>query len=363
MNKEVLKEILNAPSASGDEQAAVAVFNKYMNGFGLKHEFYDNIGNSAFSIGEGETVIMVSGHVDEVAMQVQYITDEGFIHFIKVGFADEKIMPGSVVNITTVDGNTVKGVIGKTPIHIEEEDDEVLEKAIKIKDLKIDVGAESKEEVLEMGINVGDVIHYYRDVNTDLGAHRICGGGLDDKIGVYIVMEVMERLAKRGQNDKNFSELKNVKVYGVACTQEEVGGYGASLAAKRINPNYSIDYDVTFATDDGCVSKEEWGDVKLGKGGGIAFGPDKNRDMCNEMIRVCKKLNIPYQPFAVEAGMTNTIDIKLASTNAKTILLSIPQRNMHTPVEVCDYRDIESLINMTVCYILWLEKTLALTSV
>jgi endoglucanase len=150
--------------------------------------------------------------------------------------------------------------------------------------------------------------------------------------------------------------LKGLLVYGVACTQEEVGGYGASLAAKRINPKYSIDYDVTFATDDGNVDKNEWGDIKLGGGGCIAYGPDKNIEMCNLMSDICKKCEINYQPFSVGAGATNTCKIKMAADDCKTLLLSVPERNMHTPVEVCDLRDIESLVSMTVNFIYELDK-------
>ena len=153
-------------------------------------------------------------------------------------------------------------------------------------------------------------------------------------------------------------ELKNLKVYGVACTQEEVGGHGATIAAKRINPKYSIDYDVTFATDDDCVSSKEWGDIKIGKGGCIAYGPDKNKDMCDAMKDICEKNKIPYQTFAVGAGMTNTLKIKIASDDCKTMLLSIPERNMHTPVEVCSLDDLVSLIDMTVAYIINLDKTI-----
>lgn len=346
----LLYELLSAPSPSGYEKEASNVFADFCANAKLKHEFTDSIGNVAFSVGEGKIPFMISGHIDEVAMQVQYIDDKGFIHFIKDGGIDPKILPGSPVKIITnknFDGEYLNGVIGKSPIHIEFHTD-AKDKSTKIKDLKIDIGASSKEEAEEY-VSVGDPIIVRHPVFTMLN-ERICGGGLDDKVGVYVTAMVLSRLS--------LYELKNLKVYGVACTQEEVGGHGATIAAKRINPKYSIDYDVTFATDDDCVSNKEWGDIKIGKGGCIAYGPDKNKDMCDAMKDICEKNEIPYQTFAVGAGMTNTLKIKMASDDCKTMLLSIPERNMHTPVEVCSLDDLESLIDMTVAYIIDLDKNI-----
>lgn len=355
MDKTFIKELLFAPSPSGYESAARNVFLEHLVSLrtdkGLvKYEFTDSIGNCAVSVGSGDVAFMVSGHIDEIALQVQYIDDDGFIHFIKDGGIDPKSIVGKAVTIINDKfPEGIKGVIGKKPIHIEYGGEDK-DKAIKMTDMKIDIGAESKEDAMKF-VEVGNPIIISKNIFDLPCGNRIAGNGLDDKLGVAVTAEVIKRLAPYN--------LKNLKVYGVACTQEEVGGYGAHIAAKRINPAYSIDYDVTFATDDGLVDKKEWGDIKLGKGGAIAFGPDKNIDMCKQMIRICESRNIPYQTFSVRAGMTNTLKIKMASDDAKTMLLSIPNRNMHTPVEVCDYRDLDSIVNMTVAYILWLENYLS----
>lgn len=354
MNKEFIKELLFAPSPSGYESAARNVFLDYLVSLRTdkgpaKYEFTDAIGNCAVSVGDGKVPFMVSGHIDEIALQVQYIDDDGFIHFIKDGGIDPKSIVGQVVTIINDKfPEGIKGVIGKKPIHIEYRGEDK-DKAIKFTDMKVDIGAESKEDAMKL-VEVGNPIIISKNIFDLPCGNRIAGNGLDDKLGVAVTAEVIKRLSEH--------KLNVLKVYGVACTQEEVGGYGAHLAAKRINPVFSIDYDVTFATDDGLVEKKEWGDIKLGKGGAIAFGPDKDMDMCKRMIKVCKDKNIPYQTFSVGAGMTNTLKIKMASDNAKTMLLSIPNRNMHTPVEVCDYRDLDSLVDMTVEYILWLDNLL-----
>ena len=349
MKKTVLINLLTTHSPSGYEFASTEVFSTYLKGEGLDFEFRDEIGNCAYAVGKGNVPFMLSGHIDQVGLQVQHVDDKGFIHFITDGGVDPKTLPGAHVAILSKDGE-VDGVIGKTPIHIEFRS-ENKNKALKVKDLKIDIGATSKEEALSF-IQIGNPIAI-KHPTVFIGRNRLASGGIDDKIGVYITAEVMAKLM---EDERNGSPLKCLRVYGVACTQEEVGGNGATIAAKRINPKYSIDYDVTFATDDDCVSPNEWGDIKLGGGGCIAHGPDKHVEMCEGVANVCKKHSIPYQEFSVGAGMTNTNKIKLASDDCKTLLLSIPERNMHTPAEVCDLRDIESLVLMTYWYIKELDN-------
>lgn len=338
MNKEFLRNLLSAPSPSGYEEQASKVFYDYVKDF-TKTEFVDHIGNTVVSVGHGDTAIMLSAHIDEIGLLVQHIDDKGFIHFISDGGIDKKVLPGSTVTIHTSQG-VVHGVIGKSPIHVEYNSDDK-DKAIKIKDLKIDIGAQNKEEASH--VSIGDPITIC-DIPLELGSNRFSGRGLDDKVGVFIVAEVMKELSKLN--------LDNVTVYGVACTQEETSASGAIGAAMKIDPHYSIDFDVTFATDDDYVSANEWGDIKLGKGGAIAYGVDSNNALAKRVKKLCQEGNIPYQEFAKECGGTNTVYIKQSSTDAQTLLLSIPNRNMHTQVEVCDYRDLKSLIEMTVATVL-----------
>ena len=345
MNKEFLQKLLTAYSPSGYERNATSEFEDYMNSFGANHEFTDKVGNVCYSVGDGKVSIMLSGHVDEIALQVQHIDDNGFIHFVRDGGIDPKVLLGSTVMImSSVSGQPVPGIIGKKPIHVEWHEEDEKDKATKIKDMKIDIGASSKEDALAT-VGIGDPI-IIQDIPLELGPHRFVGRGLDDKVGVFVVGEVMKQLAMVG------SRLNNVKVYGVACVQEETTASGAVISAANINPDYSIDYDVTFATDDDYVKPEEWGDIKLGKGGAIAHGVNNNPSFTKIIKEACKKHDIPYQEFVAPSDGTDTLYIKQASSDCATQLLSIPNRNMHTQVEMCDYRDLESLINMTVITIM-----------
>ena len=336
MNKNFLKELLTAVSPSGYEGSASEVFTKQMNKFATPVT-QDAAGNTIFAMGnlEAETKLMLSAHIDEIALQIQYIDDKGFLHFVADGGVDKKVLPGSHVKILTNNG-IINGVIGKTPIHVEYHTDDK-DKAIKIKDLKIDIGAETKEEASNL-VSIGDIALVHAEP-IDLGANRIAGRGLDDKSGIFVICEVAERLSK--------INLDNICVYFVACTQEETTATGAVVAAANIDPTYSIDFDVTFATDDDYVSPNEWGDVKLGKGGAIAHGVNNCPYLTNIIKTVCKDNGIPYQEFVAPDDGTNTLYIRQSSSNCLTQLLSIPNRNMHTQAEVCDYRDLQSLVDMT----------------
>jgi endoglucanase len=230
----------------------------------------------------------------------------------------------------------IDGVIGKAAIHIEKGEEK--NKVLEIKDLKIDIGAETKEEAAAI-VSSGNIALVYGEP-FDIGVNRVAGSGLDDKAGIFVIAEVAEILSKE-------SSLDNLCVYFVACTQEETTATGAIVAAAGIDPDYSIDFDVTVSTDDDFANSNEWGDIKLGKGGCIAHGVNNHPFLTKLIKAVCNKNNIPYQEFVAPAWGTDTVHIRQASSNCITQLLSIPNRNMHTQAEVCDYRDLESLINMT----------------
>jgi endoglucanase len=330
MNKDLLKALLTAASPSGYEGSASNVFTDHMNKFATLVK-RDNAGNTIFRMGNPDAPVklMLSAHIDEIALQIQHIDDKGFLHFVADGGVDKKVLPGSHVKVLTSTA-IIDGVIGKAPIHVENSEDR--DKALKIKDLKIDIGAETKEEAAAI-VSIGDIALVHAEP-VDLGVNKIAGRGLDDKAGIFVIAEVAELLASK-------EGLKNLCLYFVACTQEETTATGAIVAAAGIDPDYSIDFDVTFATDDEFVSPNEWGDIKLGKGGAIAHGVNNHPYLTRLIKAVCEKNNIPYQEFIAPSHGTDTVYIKQTASNCVTQLLSIPNRNMHTQAEVCDYRDHE----------------------
>jgi endoglucanase len=344
MNKKFLKELLKTHSPSGMETEGVECFLNYLGDGNV-----DKIGNGIVKYGEGKHSLLLSGHIDEIGLRIQNIDEKGFIYFVKNGGTDAKVLLGSTVTILNRRGK-VKGIIGKAPIHIETAEER---KTINFKKMKIDIGVSSKAEAQKL-VEIGDIAIVDGDF-IELNKSRFVSRGLDDKLGVFIVAEVIKRLQENEEN--NFRQLKNLTIYASACTQEETGGSGAVNLGK-LNPEFSIDYDVHFASDDNFVSANEYGNVVLGEGGAICHSVDCNHKLVNIIKDACDENGIPYQSFSKGSGGTNTIKIKNSAFNCETALLSIPLRNMHTQVEMADYHDLQCLIDMTLATIYKIDEML-----
>lgn len=333
MEKNLL-DLLMTNTPSGNELSGIKVFNAQCEKY-AKHVFQDALNNSCFKIGlENGIPFMISAHIDEISLQVQYIDNSGFIYFISNGAVDPKTIIGSSVTILNKNGNVI-GVIGKKSTLIEGAEKNNVNS---IDSMKIDCGFETKDEALRR-VSIGDTIIINSNF-IEFNNHRFSYKGLDDKLGVYIVSEVLRKLS-----DYKFKKLS---VYGLAMAQEEVGGVGAIVASRKINPKYSIDYDVTFTTDDGHASPVEWGEIELGKGGAIAYSSDCSRAFTDKVIKVAEACGINHQIFSRRNYMCNTSQILENSSDCSTCFIAIPLRNMHTQVEVADIRDIKTIIKLTI---------------
>ena len=338
MNKEFLKKLLEAKSPSGVEKEAINVWDSEMESIGLKHYYKDPIGNSGWSLGEGATKVLLSGHLDEVAMAVVKVDDDGYLGIANMAGIDKKCLPGSKVQVLSELGKWIPGIIQKAPIHVEEDRD----KAEKLESLVLDLGCESKSEVSELAIYPGCPIVHERNINLEFGQHRLYGNALDDKIGVFITAEVARIMVSKATPEL----LEKYTFIFLATTQEESGLRGAAVAAENIKPNISIDIDVTFATNGGLVSSSKYGEVKLGSGPVIEFGQDKDRDTSIHLIQLASQLGISVQRGFARCGGTNTDEIQLNGGYCRTNLISIPNMSMHTPNETCDWRDVEGAIKL-----------------
>lgn len=340
-NKEFFEKLLKAKSPSGYEEEATKVFNDYCSEFSKK-SYEDNIGNSGFVLsgdiknGNYKT-IMISGHIDQIGAQVSYINDHGLLSFIALGGLDKKTLPGARLKVKSINGDWIDGVIQKKPIHVETPDER--DEVIKIKEMTINIGCETKEEAEKL-VEIGSPVVFADEPIMNFGKNWICSSGLDDKVGVYITAEVLKNLSTETDS------LENKEIYGVSCTQEEEGLRGATVCPKRINPDISIDIDVTFSTDEQDIDKAIYGDIKLGKGPVISIGPDKNKKLVELAKKVARENNIPIQFESSFCGGTNTSAIQENSVDCMTCLISIPNTSMHTQVEVCDWRDIEGAIKL-----------------
>lgn len=338
--KEFLKSLLECASPSGYEEKIGYLIRDYLfEGLNANSVIYNSETFYAQQ-GKGPKKILLSAHHDEIGFQVQYISDSGLVYLSPVGGLDFKVLPGSVVEIYSSKKSleVVTGIIGKTPIHLDTERDKI---STNIKDFSVDLGATSKEEAQNL-VGIGDYGVIRSTPIINFGEHRVMGRALDDKIGVYIVTQVAKELA-------HWKVPEDYSLVYAYFSQEETGLRGAKQAVPYINPSISIDVDVIYSTDDERgISKEKCGEINLGKGPVINHGPDKNRGLNQDILRVAQSNAIDIQEIVTKPGGTNTDAIWVGSEDCKTTHISIPLRNMHTPVEVCDWRDIDGAIKLLV---------------
>jgi endoglucanase len=339
MKKQVLKELIEALSPSGFEGEAISVFDKEMEEIGARKYYQDKMGNSGWALGNGPVKVLVSGHVDAISARVQYISDDGVMSLVNVGGMDRKALLGSEV-IVLGERGPVHGVIEKVPIHIEYSYDDEKEEVGPFSKLRVDIGAENKDQVLEQGITPGCPVVHARCYDLEFGPNRLRGNELDDKLGVFTTIEAARILKESGFSDK-------YTLIFLATVGEETGLRGATVATQNINPDVSIDFDTMPATDgDLDIEKDAHGDIKLGKGVVISWGPEKSARLCRALNRVARDNKIEVQNETTSAGGTNTSRFQLFSKDCECALISFPLRSLHTPVETADWRDVEGSIQL-----------------
>lgn len=273
--------------------------------------------------GNGINKIMLMAHLDEVALIITGFSKDGFLKFKGIGI-DPKTLVSQEIVIKGKD--EVKGIIGIKPPHLMKEDEK--SKAVTFQSLLIDTGIGEKE--LKEKVRIGDLAYIKRDF-TELLHNNISCKSADDKAGVVSMLTCAREL----KNKK-----LNTDVYFVLSAQEEVGHRGAKAASYVINPDIGIAIDVTY--DSGKFGADDR-ENKLGRGPSVCIGPNCHPELRKMMIETAKEFNIPYQ-VEVEPGNTGTDawDIQTAREGIPTLLISIPEKYMHTSVEVIDMNDIKN---------------------
>ena len=329
-----LEELLNSSGPSGFEEETAGIYRNYLDKFCDKVET-DVLGNTIGVLNpDAEFKVMLAGHYDEIGFQVVYIDDEGLLYFRPSGGIDKLTVPGTEIEVTTEKGK-VPGVIGKKPIHLMKPKER--DKAVELEDMWIDIGAENKKEAEKL-VEIGDPVAVKPNFQL-IGKNRVMSKGLDDRIGAFVAAETLRALSKR---------KLSVAVYGVGTVQEEVGLRGATTSTYDINPHVGFAIDVGFATDIPDIPHKLLGEIKLGKGPELNRSADNNVILGKMLRNIAKKHKIPYQEAASHraSGGTDTAQMQMTRAGVATALLSIPNRYMHTPVEVCDLRDAKGAVEL-----------------
>ena len=323
-----LEELVNTPSPSGFEERAAEVWRKYVGPFvsGVRG---DSLGNSIATLNPGGSPrIMLCGHLDEIGMMVHHISDEGFLHVSAIGGLDTAVALGQRIVIHNKNG-PVFGVMSRAAIHLLDDDEEIP----KLHEISVDIGAVDKDDAQAL-VAVGDPITYdlqFRQLRNG----RVVARGFDDRAGAWAFAEALRLLSS--------SNELTAEVVGVATVGEENGFYGAYASSYSVNPDAALVVDLTHTTDSPHSSKEKHGDTQLGKGPVMAIGSVTNRKVRELLEKVAEESRIPLQREACPKWSGTDADAVFVSrSGVATGLVSIPNRYMHTPVEIIHLDDLEN---------------------
>ncbi|GAB1467381.1 M42 family metallopeptidase [Candidatus Cloacimonadota bacterium] len=346
--KKYLFDLLEVPSPSGYEAPAQAITRAFLKGScdDISSDINGNL--IAYKKGSGNYKIMIVGHADEIGFMINYIDESGYVYIKTLGGFDVNLLPGLRVNIYH-DGNVVRGLIGKKPIHMMRGSDDTPK--LKIEDLWIDIGAKDKEDALKR-VSIGDIITYSSQIEQ-LTDDLIVSKATDNKVGVYIAAAVMQELAKK--------KIK-ANYYAVASVGEETTMKGARTSAFRIEPDIAIAVDVTFTSDIPGADKRIYGEVALGKGPTLSLGAALHPAVNNRLLELAKKHDIPVQIEIAPAGTGTDADaIHASRTGTATAVVGIPNRYMHSPNEVISLGDLDKAVALLVEFVKSVDDKMVLT--
>ena len=338
---EFLKRLLDAPGPSGFEARAARVWREEAERF-ASDVTADVSGNSSATINPGGGPrVMLAGHIDEIGVMLTHVDEQGFLYFEGIGGWDPQVLVGQRIRLLTKAGD-VLGVIGKKPIHLIKGDEK--EKASKLEDLWIDIGAKDRDDAVRRGVRVGDpgvIDGKLVELTEDLIASR----AIDNRIGAFVVLEALRLLA---------DDPPAASVTAVATAQEEIGysGGGARTSAYVIDPTVALVVDVTFATDAPGLEKKELGEHKLGGGPVLSRGSAAHPVVFDRLVAAAEREGIPYTIAAQGRYTATDADaIYLSRSGVATGLISVPNRYMHSPNEVVSRSDLEQAARLIAAFV------------
>ncbi|MFD1630608.1 M42 family metallopeptidase [Pseudopedobacter beijingensis] len=331
-----LEAYINNPSPTGFEYKGQKLWLDYIKPY-VDEYYVDNYGTAVGVINpKAEYKVVIEAHADEISWFVNYITNDGLIYVIRNGGSDHQIAPSKRVNIHT-DKGIVKAVFGWPAIHTRHGGEK--EETPQLKNIFLDCGCTSKEEVEALGIHVGCVITY-EDEFMVLNDRYYLGRALDNRAGGFMIAEVA-RLLKENKIKLPFG------LYIVNAVQEEIGLRGAEMIAHRIKPNVAIVTDVTHDTTTPMINKITQGDLACGKGPVISYAPAVHNNLNKLLVEAAERNGIPFQRQASSRSTgTDTDAFAYSNDGVVSALISLPLRYMHTTVEMIHKDDVDNVIRL-----------------
>ena len=343
----LLKELTETHGVPGYESEIRALLRDYFAGLGTVTQ--DKLGSLiCHREGEGPKV-MLAGHMDEIGFMVQHLTEDGFIKFLQLGGWWDQVLLGQRVIIKSHKGDVI-GVIGAKPPHLlnAEERDKVVQK----KNMFIDIGARSREEVQEVGVRVGDPAVPQSDFAILANGETYLSKAFDDRIGCAIVIDVLRNFAQDG----TLSQPNNL--YGVATVMEEVGVRGATTSARAIDPDVAIILESDIAGDVPGIKEEECS-IRLGGGPSVLVYDARmipNLKLRNLVIDTAEELDIPLQFSAMPGGATDGAAVHLHGTGVPTVVVAVPARHIHSHGAIIHRDDYDRAVQLVTTLVSRLDE-------
>jgi len=334
---DLLERLLTTPGPSGQERAAAAVWREAASPVGEVSS--DALGSSWVRVPgtAGGPSLALVGHIDEIGIAVTNIEESGLLSFTTIGGISPEMLMGQRFELLTRSGR-ITGAVSRKRIQPEQIRDRP---RAEMTDLHLDIGAKDREEA-ETLVRVGDA-GVWNGAPVELPNGRLLSRALDNRLGAYIALESARRIAEAGE--------AKVDVVAVAAVQEEIGLYGARAAAYGLDPQVAIAIDVTPATDYPGGDPRRAGKIELGMGAMIARGPTMNKVVVDLLGQTAEDEDIPHA-YEVYSRTTSTDADELHLTRAgiPTGLVSIATRYLHSPNELCDLEDIESIVRLIAAF-------------
>jgi len=326
-----LKELAAIPSSSGREQYIVKRIVEMIKPYADSLEV-DHMGNIYAELNGNKSgpTVMVSAHSDEIGCMVSAIDERGFLRMERNGGMLESLLIGRKVDV-----NGHFGVVGVKAGHLQTAEERT--KIPKIETLYVDIGAKSREEVLSMGITIGDPITYISDLDRFTNPDLICGKAIDNRSCCLLVIELFKKL-----QDHDFAG----KIVGLIAVQEEIGLRGATTASYKINPDFALVLDTIACAD---TPDGNHYPIAIGKGpvlpllsGGGARGSIMAPQMKDLIVKFAKELSIPIQLSVMPNGTSDLSAVHLVREGILGGAITFARRYSHSPVEVADLNDYEA---------------------
>ncbi len=291
----------------------------------------------------GKDRILLDAHIDEIGFMVSHVEKKGFLRFVPIGGWDTRILLGQSVKVRSKVGELYHGIIGSKPPHITSLEER--KKHVKISEMYIDVGLNSKEEVTNNNIVIGVTGTLFSPF-VDFPNNMVRGKAFDDRTAVSVLIHTLRLL-------KENSSFKDTVLFNFAV-QEEVGGRGAITGAFNLKPTIALAIENTTAADVPGIKDAEI-PAYIGKGPAITVADRSvisNPKVNERLIRNAEINNISYQiKKPIGSGGTDAGKIHISREGVPSSVVSVPCRYIHSPTSLLKLDDILETIHLIDAFI------------